>query len=109
METQTTQVHLMLDGNLLLQAMADLLVDLLHLHREHTNLTAKNHHLHLGTHNLRMAMLHGPSAAHLVIRDQMIGIEVTNSTEGVAIHPEVMIHIVGAVELSIPSELFVEL
>jgi hypothetical protein len=109
MELPTTHVHLILAGNLLPQAMADSLVDLLHLHRKHTGLTAKNHHLHLATHNLRMAMLHSPSAAHLVIRDPMSGIEVTNSTEGVVIHPEVMIHIVGAVELRIPSHLFVQL
>jgi len=109
METPTTQVHLILAGNILLQEMVDLLVDLLHLPQERTGLTAKNHHLHLGTHNLPMAMLHDTSAAHLVIRGSRSGIEAMNSTEGVAIHPEVMIHIEGAVELRIPSQLFADL
>jgi hypothetical protein len=120
METPTTHLHLMLVGNLLHQAAADLLVGFLHLPWEHTYLTAKDRHPHLATHNLHMAMVHDLSAAHLVIPDLMIGIEVMNSTEGEVIHTEagthigvvirteVVIHIVGAVELRVLSQLYAQ-
>lgn len=85
-ETPTTHLHLMLVGNLLHQAVADLLVGLLHLLCEHMSLTAKDRQLHLSTHILQMAIVHDPSAAHLVILDLMTGIEVADSAKGEVLH-----------------------